>query len=570
MQKSKKTTPILILFLFYFLFSIFYFPSVSADHCQSSDYDCQIQEIQKAIDEIRPAQERNRQELASLRAQISNIQERIKNISAKLDMLEKDIFERETSLALRQTLLYEKTKRYYMILRQYDPVVPFLLAESASDLLRQLAIRQKIIDSDQRQILELIDQIASLKKDKETLTASRAGLQVAQKELDKKASFLAGEVAKVDAYIAGLTAKQKQLLAQKLASLRLPTSLGAGPLFCTDDRKVDPGFRPAFAFFTYGIPHRVGMNQYGAYGRAKAGQNYKDILRAYYDGIGFEKRPNISISVKGYGSMPLETYLLGVYEMPENWPIEALKAQAVAARSYALAYTENGAKPICTTQECQVYKGGNKGGAWEQAVKETEGEVMVRDGQVITAWYSSTFGGYGFTSGDVWGNNKPWTRKVRDTAGEVTGFSDLNDKAYDRDSPCFYAAQGFRKEYGKSAWLKSEEVADIVNVWKLGKADPSVQNHLSQVDKPNPDGVETWDAGRVQQELTKRGITPYNSITSISVSGWDTNLGIATLVTVVGDAGNQTIPADEFRSFFNLRAPANIQIVGPLYNIETK
>jgi len=326
-----------------------------------------------------------------------------------------------------------------------------------------------------------------------------------------------------------------------------------------------------FTFFTYGIPHRVGMNQYGAYGRSKAGQPYHDILQVYFNGISFEKRdPHLKIKVQGYGEMELDTYLLGVYEMPGDWPLEALKAQAVAARSYALSYTDNGQKEICTTQTCQVYKGGNKGGNWEQAVRATEGEVMVNSGQVITAWYASTSGGYTFNSADVGWSSRPWTKRLRDTSGDVGSFGDLNDKAYDKDSPCFYAAQGWRSEYGKSAWLKSNELADIVNVLLLARADSSAQSHLSQVDKPNPEGAETWDENRVKQELRNHGITPYNNISGVSVSDWDRAVGKVNQITISGDAGSNSFDGTEFKNFFNLRAPANIQIVGPLYNVERK
>ncbi|MBI2267938.1 MAG: SpoIID/LytB domain-containing protein [Candidatus Blackburnbacteria bacterium] len=548
---------------------IFRFPVV-ASNCPEKDYDCQIQEIQRDIDQIKPAHEKNKSDLAGLRKQIQNIRAKIFDISTQLNNLEKDILDREEKLALREELFNQKSKRHYIVLRQYDPLAPFLLAESATDLLRQVAIRKRIIAEDQKEILKLAEQISSLEKDRETLKTSRASLTSSQQQLDKKAEFLAGEVAKVESYLAGLTSKQKNLLAQKLASLNLPTSLGAGPLLCTDDRKLDPGFSPAFALFTYGIPHRVGLNQYGAYGRAKLGQNYQDILRAYYDGISIEKRSNVNLKVKGYGEMPLEQYLLGIYEMPGDWPAEALKAQVVAARSYALAYTDNGAKEICTTQACQVYKGGSKGGNWEAAVRATEGETLVSGGQPITAWYASTFGGYALRSDDVGWSPRPWTKRLRDTLGDVGNFGELNERAYDKDSPCFYAAQGFRKEYAKSAWLKSEEVADIVNVWLLGSRDPSTQNHLSQVDRSNPDGVETWDTVRVRQELQSRGLTPYTSVSSVSVSGWDTSVGKTNSVSIEGNAGTQTISADEFRNFFNLRAPGNIQIVGPLFNAERR
>lgn len=543
---------------------------VFANHCPAGDYDCQIQEIQRDIDAVKPAHEKNKTDLAALRKQVDGIKAKIQTLSSQLAKLETSIQKREETLGVREELFEEKTRKHYMILRQHDPLAPFLLADSAVNLLRQLAIRQRVISQDQEDIVGIAEEIASLEKDRETAKNTRAGLLNAQASLDKNASFLATEVAKVENYIASLSSKQQALVAQKLASLNLPTSLGAGPLLCTDDRKLNPGFSPAFAFFTYGIPHRVGLNQYGAYGRANAGQNYKDILNAYYQGVALEKKGNITLNVKGYGQMPIEQYLLGIYEMPGSWPLEALKSQAVAARSYAWSYTNGGAKEICTTQACQVYKGGNKGGNWEQAVKATEGEVLTSGGQPITAWYASTFGGYALTSEDVGWSARSWTKRLQDTSGGVSGFGDLAEKAYDKSSPCFYAAQGFRKEYAKSAWLKSEEVGDIINVWRLGKADPSVQSHLSQTDKPNPDGTETWDAGRVRQELSSRGITPYTSISNISVSSWDSGVGKTTTVSVTGDGGSDSISGEEFKSFFNVRAPANIQIVGPLFNIERR
>ena len=94
--------------------------------------------------------------------------------------------------------------------------------------------------------------------------------------------------------------------------------------------------------------------------------------------------------------------------MPGSWPIEALKASVGGA--FICLITDNGAE-ICTTQACQVYKGGNKGGDWERAVQETAGEVMVSGGQVITAWYASTAGGYTIAPRMWAGKDRPWTKE---------------------------------------------------------------------------------------------------------------------------------------------------------------
>ncbi len=292
-----------------------------------------------------------------------------------------------------------------------------------------------------------------------------------------------------------LAPSQQQLIAQKLASLnisRSAASLGRCDSDLTNGR--DPGFSPRIAFFTYGVPNRVGMNQWGAYGRARAGQNAEEILRAYYDNFELKKDydKGININVDGYGTFNIEDYVKRIYEMPADWPMEALKAQAIAARSYALAYTNNGQRSICASEQCQVFKPKPKGGAWEQAVNETAGWVMVAGGQPIKAWYSSTHGGYVFSSSEIGWAATSWTKHAVDTTGAVGNFSDLQNNAYDKESPWFYCDWGSRTEFNKTAWLRVEEVVDIVNVLILAKTDSSVGEHLYQVDKPNPAGTETW------------------------------------------------------------------------------
>ncbi|PIZ98213.1 MAG: hypothetical protein COX78_03550, partial [Candidatus Levybacteria bacterium CG_4_10_14_0_2_um_filter_35_8] len=83
---------------------------------------------------------------------------------------------------------------------------------------------------------------------------------------------------------------------------------------------------------------------------------------------------------------------------------------------------------------------------------------------------------------------------------------------------------------------------------------------------PNPDGVDTWDAAKVRQEL---GSQAYGNISSISINA-DFGSGRTTTVNVSGDGKNNSFSGSDFKNFFNLRAPSNINIVGPLYNIEQR
>lgn len=104
--------------------------------------------------------------------------------------------------------------------------------------------------------------------------------------------------------------------------------------------------------------------------------------------------------------LPLERYLLGLAEVPLTWPDEALKAQAVAARTYALftlAQPPGGSAAtygfdICASIDCQVYSGadvaaGAAGFRWRAAVGSTAGEAVLFEGRPILARYHSTSGG---------------------------------------------------------------------------------------------------------------------------------------------------------------------------------
>ncbi len=105
--------------------------------------------------------------------------------------------------------------------------------------------------------------------------------------------------------------------------------------------------------------------------------------------------------------LSLERYLLGLQEVPLDWPGEALRAQAVAARTYALwtlAAPRAGQAAardfdICASIQCQVFSGADVlsenllGFRWTEAVGSTRGEAVLYDGQPILARYHSTSGG---------------------------------------------------------------------------------------------------------------------------------------------------------------------------------
>jgi stage II sporulation protein D len=116
----------------------------------------------------------------------------------------------------------------------------------------------------------------------------------------------------------------------------------------------------------------------------------------------------------------LEHYLYSVIgaEMSPNWPLEALKAQAVAARSYALYQRERGSNPtydLGDTQGWQVYKGlESEATSTYAAVDATAGQVMVYNGKIIEAFFHSSSGGHTENVEEVWTEARPYLRGVPD------------------------------------------------------------------------------------------------------------------------------------------------------------
>jgi SpoIID/LytB domain protein len=281
-----------------------------------------------------------------------------------------------------------------------------------------------------------------------------------------------------------------------------------------------------------GYGHGVGLSQYGAKGRAEAGQGFGRILRTYYRGVGFKRLPNDNIrvllgnkvrrgafdvvvrsgrtatlrNVKTGGTVNLrpgryrtkflprrdayrvtdisrrrsvglytgpivyrpssggplvfrntdyrgallvrdtnrrlflinvlrkELYLRGVVprEMPSSWDMDALKSQAVAARSFASATQSGGAFDFFDDTRDQVYGGASaETRRTNIAVRRTSRLHAVYNGRPITAFFHSSNGGTTEDSRYVFGNAVPYLKSFRDVDGSGRRYE---GRAY-ADSP---------------------------------------------------------------------------------------------------------------------------------------
>ncbi len=124
--------------------------------------------------------------------------------------------------------------------------------------------------------------------------------------------------------------------------------------------------------------------------------------------------------------VPLEDYIKGVVaaEVGSSWNIEALKAQAVVSRTYALYQKlNNGKMPYHLTSSVlhQVYKSGNAPDSIGRAVNETSGEILTYEGKPIVAYYHSTSGGMTEDPTEVFGKSYPYLKPV-ETSCELSPY----------------------------------------------------------------------------------------------------------------------------------------------------
>lgn len=535
--------------------------------CTTTD-ECRdkIAKCQEAWNMMETAKKPHVESLRKMEADIKAFQSRIKIIEENVKVKAAAITEGEAELSQYLGLATKRIRQFYIKQTFYNPLASFLASINVGEFMRTAVYQQVVTNEDKKSITQTALSVKDLETKKKNLENEKNSLSYIKEETDKRAASVRKLVGEAESYqekltgiIASLTSQQQAILNARSGTFT--TSVGDVPL--ADDPNAspnyNPGFSPAFAGFSFGAyTHRKGMSQYGAKGRADSGQNSRDILKAYYGKEPVGKDTGGDISVTGYGNMNFEDrYLMGIAEMPSDFPFEALKAQAIAARSYAWRYKSSG-QAICTTQSCQVYNDGkanNPPGEWRRAVAETRGQII----EDVITYYSSTTGGYLSTMG--WdtkcGNQGCWT-----------------GDAYEKiaSSPWFYKGWYTSDYYNNSAkcgrshpWLTGEELADIVNAWY-------VRHNGGDSSRILPITINSCSisgaSGNPYSMSELRDMGGYTSVSGVSVT-YSTD-GYTNTVHLNTNKGSIDISGSEFKEAFNLRAPGYISIRSPLYNVEKK
>ena len=159
-----------------------------------------------------------------------------------------------------------------------------------------------------------------------------------------------------------------------------------------------------------------------------------DIKAAYPGTLEVGRQANGRLYLITELSFP--AYLKGIAEVPASWPQQALEAQVVAARTYAIAHMNAGGAQarelnynLCSTDACQVYRGlavqdPPYGQNWVKAVDDTAGQILEYGGKPIDAFYFSTSNGHTYSAADVFGGSPvPYLQPVTESDDTVSPTS---------------------------------------------------------------------------------------------------------------------------------------------------
>ena len=623
MSQNKTAPKYIILLIAVFFTSVLFFLASTPTYSQTAQELEQIinqkeeelnkqktylSEIEKRIKEISSSNYTLSEQINLLDAEISKLQ-------AEISKKDKEIEEKLKSIDEKQKLLNEKKESLDIVssdlyMRSRYSEGQFLFSFSSLDqVIRSLFIKKNTITTLKEEIEKitgefqsLVDIKASLEKEKEELDKQKKDLADSyalikqeksrvQTELNKQIA----ERSKTKRTINGLSTELSDLQYQLLLSRQggtyvNPSSVPSGGDYLGSlEGFLETAPKGSFGVFSIGAyTHRNGMSQWGAKARAENGQNYETILRAYYLDINFATIPTDAIKinvqycdkVNGYTdckqcknqrikSYDFETdYLYRLGEMPESWNIEALKAQAIAARTYALNATNYGQKTV-RGDECGQVIAGQKLGKWKEAVDLTKGIVMQKNGRVFSSQYAAINGGWidspsnsiGWDTIDKTGDDSNWISRAWETLSETgrVGTYYWFYKIWYR-SGYSVGTSVSSSSCNRTPWLTEEEMADIINAYQVGKSKGWSDSRiipLKDACHPRPsDNPNTYNPYS-HEELKALASKPVSKVYSVVVKNSN---GFTDSVIFSTDAGSISMTGQEFKTVYNLRAPGNLRI----------
>ncbi len=520
----------------------------------------------------------------SVDQQIRLIDAELKRVQDEMLKVEEDIQSREESISLKEVDLAEKQENVEGISEKLYKssrysFLEILFRQGGEDNIVQTLIFNRFVIASQISYMRAVAvEMRALEGEREELVLQREAFEKDKKDFDESKSLLAQEKAKLQGELnrqvasrgaltsrvgnleQEISALQKVIMEVKSAQNRMSIGSIDMPPGVIDYRaQADAGSFLVFSIGAY--THRNGMSQWGAKARNEVGgQNYEQILSFYYPNTSIVQKNDLMVQINAGGTIMSfeDEYLLRLAEMPESWPLETLKAQAIAARTYAVRIVEVHGS-IGVGESHQVI-GGIKTGRWKEAVEQTRGMVLVNsNNNVILSEYALTHG--------AWVNGVGWDTRTG-------GFSITESWDYLAGCPWIYkpwfTVRYQSREYSCASrnypWLNNDEMADIINTWLILYQSEGRNVDASRIISP------TENACPFPPTLSRGSGNPYslnelkallsNPVVTIigspavaqGQSGQSINIAFST------NRGQIIIPALQFVDTFNLRAPGYLQI----------
>ena len=602
LKKPQPFITILLIFISFFLL-LFTYSTPPVFSNSLFQLEKEIKEKEKEIEQKENILNNVERRIKEINGSNYSISQKVQLLSEEMDVLGESIEKKEEETEKQIVVIDNKKKQLketkiliddisgeLYIQSRYKIVSFFMNENNWGNIMEGIFIKKSMLSILRSRIEKMGGEFSSLTESKadldremKRLKKQKEDLNEAYKMLEDEKVRLQAELSKQMASRSGLSAEiggikkelselQSYLLAVRSGgniananSLVSTNSLGS---YANFSRVAPSG---TFGIFSYGaFTHRNGMSQWGARARADAGQSMSQILSFYYPGTNIRNgsvviggtKENITknISVDDYGSVNFEEYyLMGIKEVPEDWPMEVLKAQAIAARTFAIKHTNNGRGSICTSQSCQVFNLPLKTGRWKEAVIATKGMVLVDgNGSPVSTQYAAVHGG--------WVNNAGWDTE---SGGGGNWFYD----AWERKSEVtWFYKSWYRAGYtsggescGRGPWISHEEMVIFINAY-------FVKNDIGLKTTPDKSRILPSDYGRCSgrldygrsdktpyssNDLKNLLVTPVNSVYSVStslVNGTATNVSFSTDIGVVNMSGLN------FKNIYNQIAPGHMRI----------
>ena len=222
-------------------------------------------------------------------------------------------------------------------------------------------------------------------------------------------------------------------------------------------------------------------------------------------------------------SLGVETYLASVVgsEMPHEWPLAALQAQAVAARTYALRQrSRGGGWDLKATVASQVYRGvESETPSTREAVTTTRSLVLVHRGKLIDAVFHSSSGGVTESSGMVWRYQQPYLVSVPD---------------YDQHSPVHRWQERFD---ARSLKQRLPEIGGLVDVDVLNR---STSGRVRQARLRGPSGSLVLNGKELRRRLgLKSTLVNFEMVSGTSMPTWTPQPVLASITNAAVSSGSR-------------------------------